>query len=234
MLLPFVGLVILPSQLITWGSVLGMAALAFWSIKRLALPAYWLFFPPLFGSILLGHPEVLVLALLVAGGAISGIASVIKPYAVFALVAENRWRAVALAAAVVLVTAPFLPWVRFIQELPQIGSSLARQAQGESTFGNPLLMLVGVLALARLGVRRGLWLATPIFWPFAQPGYRVGSVPALSPLIAACWALPIPGLTLGGVVLEAIAIQIGRRRTLPRFIQLGIDQSQFTVTSARP
>lgn len=225
MLLPFAILAPLPVEGIRWISVIGTAALAWWTVRRLGLPMYWLIFPHIFASILLGHPEVLVLALLVAGGALSGLAAVIKPYAGFPLLAERRWRAIAIAAAVVVLTAPFLPWPRFIEQLPMITANLARQAQGDSTFGSPLLMVVAVVALARLGLRRALWLATPVLWPNAQPLYKVPSVPALSPVIAVTWAIPIPGLTLAGVVLEALALEIGRHRPLPRFLQLGIAEA---------
>lgn len=232
MLLPFAPFTLLSGDAVAVLSVVGTAALGFWSLRRMGLPVYWLLFPPLFGSILLGHPEVFVLALLVAGGPLSGLAAVIKPYAGFALLAERRWWAIGVAGAVVLGTAPFLPWFRFFDELPQITGNLARQAQGDSTFGNPVLMVVAVVALVRLGLRRALWLATPLIWPAAQPGYRLASMPALSPLIAACWALPIPYAALVGVVLEAVAIQVGRRRHLPTFIQLGIDTSQLTPMAA--
>jgi hypothetical protein len=200
-----------------------------WSVRRLKLPLYWVLFPPLSGSILLGHPEVLVLALLVAGGAVSGLAAVIKVYAGLALLAERRWRAIVVAAAVVVVSAPFLPWGRFLDELPQISANLLRQNSGDSTFGNPLLMVMAAVALASLGLRRALWLATPLLWPAAQPGYKCMSVPAISPLIAACWALQIPGLTLLGVILEAIAIQVARRRPLPRWLA-----SASATAPARP
>lgn len=227
MMLPFLPLTAFPPNVVTWISVIVALAVSVWTIRRLCLPIYWLLFPPLFGGILLGHPEVLVLGLLVAGGALSGLAAIIKPYAGFALLAERRWRAIGVAIAAVVLTAPFLPWAQFVSELPKIGANLVRQSQGESTFGDPLLMGVAVVALLRLGVRRALWLATPLLWPSAQPGYRLMSVPALSPMIAACWALPIPGITLGAILLEVVAVEIGRRRPLPEFVRLGIDNSRL-------
>lgn len=232
MLLPFLPLTLFPPSAVTWISVIGALALSVWSIRRLGLPAYWMLFPPLFGGILLGHPEILVLCLLLAGGAISGLAAVIKPYAGFPLLAERRWRAMAATILAVLVTAPFLPWAQFLEELPKISANLVRQSQGESTFGDPVTMVVAVVLLARLGLRRALWLATPLLWPSAQPGYRLISMPALSPLIAACWALPIPGMTLAGIALEVVAIEIGRRRPLPEFIRLGIDNSRLLPVTA--
>ena len=43
----------------------------------------------MFQAIFLGHPEVLVVALLVFGGPLSGVAAVIKPYAAAPLLAEK-------------------------------------------------------------------------------------------------------------------------------------------------
>ena len=222
MLLPFVPFVGLPLDLTRFVWVVGSAALAIWTLRRLGLPGYWLGFPPVFGAILLGHPEVLVLWLLVLGGAISGLAAAIKPYAVLALLAERRWRAVLLAAAVVVITAAVLPWPRFINEFPEIRATIESQAYGDSVFGQPVLMLIAIIALGSLGLRRALWLATPLLWPAAQPIYKVVSVPQISPLLAVFWAIPVPGATLAGVVTEAVLIQVGRRRVMPGWLQSGI------------
>jgi hypothetical protein len=222
MLLPYVPFVLAPDWLIrvAWIGIAG--GLAIWSIRRLGLPGYWIGFPPIFSAIVLGHPETLVLALLVAGGAMSGLAAVLKPYAALALLAERRWPAFALAAAVVVATALVLPWPRFFAELPDIGANLQRQATGDSVFGNVLLMAVAALALAGLGVRRGLWLAAPVLWPAAQPLYKAMSVPRLSPLLGIAWALPLPGATLAGLVAEAVLVQVDRRRRLPAWLARGV------------
>lgn len=222
MLLPFAPLTLLPADAVRVISVVGTAVLAFWTIRRLQLPLYWLLFPPLFSCILLGHPEVLVLALLVTGGPLSGVSAVIKPYAGLALVAERRWTAIGVAIAVVVVSAPFLPWPLFLSELPAISANIVRQAAGDSTFGNPLLMAIAAISLGALGLRRGLWLITPVLWPYAQWGYKTVSVPALSPIIAAFWALPVPGFTLVGLAIEAILIQVQRRRKLSRWLDTGV------------
>jgi hypothetical protein len=216
--LPFVSL---PDRLIAMISLVGCAAVAVAMLRRLHLPAYWIAFPPLFQAVVLGHPEVPLAALLLFGGALGGLSTIVKPYMAFVLVAERRWRALAVALVVFVVTLPLLPWSTFIAELPMITQNLARQARGDSVFGDPLLMTIGAVALLALGPRRGLWLATPLMWPYAQPLYKVSTVPALSPIVAAFWALPIPGLTLAGVVIQAVAVQIGRRRPLPAWLAAG-------------
>ncbi len=215
MLLLFLPFVALPDLAIRVIWVAGGSLVAAWSLRRLGLPGYWIGFPPLFGAIVLGHPEILLLALLIVPRAIGGLSVIVKPYAVIPLLAEGRWRALALAAAALVLTAPFLPWLAFFRELTEITATLARQAVGDSTYGQPLLMGLGLASLAALGVRRGMWLAVPVLWPYAQPIYKVMTVPVLSPVLAVIWALPVPGATLAGVIVEAVLVQLRRRGRLP-------------------
>jgi hypothetical protein len=215
MLIAFVPFTVLPDLVTRVVWVGGMAIVSAFALRRCGLPAYWIAFPPLFEAIVLGHPEPLVLGLLVVPRAVAGLAVVLKPYAALPLIAGERWRALGLAAVVVLVTALFLPWAAFVTRFSEISATLARQSQGDSTFGAPILMLLSVVALAFVGRRRALWLAVPLLWPSAQPIYKVGSVPALSPLLATIWAIPIPGFTLVGILGEAALLAVHRRRGLP-------------------
>jgi hypothetical protein len=179
MLLLFAPFTALPADLTRLIWVAAMFLVAVWVVRRLGLPGYWVAFPPLFQAIFLGHPEVLVIALLVVGGPLSGVAAVIKPYAAAPLLAERRWSAFLVAIAVVLITSPFLPWATFIADLPAITANLVRQNHGDSTFGSPILMVVAIVTLVSLGVRRGLWLSVPLLWPLAQPMYKTVTLPAL-------------------------------------------------------
>lgn len=222
MLLPFVPFVFMPDLVIRIAWVGGMAALAVWLLRRLRMPGYWIGFPPLFSAIVLGHPEVLLLFLLVVGGTASGLSVVIKPYAGFALLAERRWRAIVLGGAIGVASLLVLPWQRFLDELPRIGANLARQSHGDSVFGDPALMVVALVALAVLGLRQGLWLVTPVLWPSAQPIYKVGSIPFIPPILAVAWAFEVPGATLVGVVVLATLTVIDRRRALPGWLASGI------------
>jgi hypothetical protein len=228
MLLPFVPFVALPGDVTRVIWVAGTAILAVLVLRLLRLPGWWIGFPPIFHAILLGHPEILVLWLIVGGGLVSGLAAVIKPYAGLPLLAERRWLAIAFGLVVVVITVPLLPWQEFIQMLPTISAIYGQQTtSSDSTFGSPVLMIVAVGALALLGWRRGLWLATPLLWPGAQPIYKVVSVPALSPLIALIWALPVPiaaatHATLIAVVIEAAVRQLGSRRPLPLWVREGV------------
>ena len=223
MLLPYVPFIPLPidvTRLFWFALDLAVAA---WALRRLGMPAYWLAFPPLFAAIVLGHVEVLVLGLLVLRGPLSGLAAVLKPYAVLPLLAERRWFAVVLAAIVLVVSLPILPWARFLSEAGSISATLARQNVGDAVFGDPLLMVIAAIALAALGLRRALWLAVPLLWPYAQPMYKTMTLPVLSPVIAIAWALPFHGATLAGIVALAGLVTIDRFRPLPAWLKIGID-----------
>jgi hypothetical protein len=233
MLLPFVPFVPLPIDVtrILWFVV--DLALAAWAIRRLKLPAYWLAFPPLFSAIILGHIEVLILAGIVVGGAFSGLAAVVKPYALLPLIAERRWTALAVAAVVIAVTFPFLPWPQFFQEFQAISANLARQDTGDSVFGQPLLMVVAAGALLAVGPRYALWLAVPVLWPHAQPIYKTMTIPVLAPVVAVFWALPFAGASLVGLLVFAGLVLVSRVRPLPGWLRYGIEPAA-TIASPTP
>jgi hypothetical protein len=202
--------------------IVGIALASWWVIRRLRMPLYWLLCPQIVSAIVLGHPEILVLALLLLPGPIAGLAAIIKPYAGLALLAQHRWRAIIVGLIVVGLTAPFLPWPRFIQELSMIGANLLRQDRGDSVFGDPVLTVVAALALSTFGLRRALWLATPILWPAAQPIYKIGSMPEVSPVLAIFWSLPLPGATLAGLIVDGAIRLIHRRQALPAWLLVGV------------
>jgi hypothetical protein len=230
MLLPYALFTFLPTDVTRFGWVAIDLGISIWAIRRLGLPAYWVAFPPLFEAIVLGHPEVLLLGLLVLGrdararfaAPLAGLAVLVKPYAALPLVAERRIGALIVAAVATAATLLFLPWARFVDELPAISANLARQNVGDSTYGAPLLMVVAILALVALGPRRALWLAVPVLWPYAQPIYKTMSIPVMPPLLALLWAIPIPGLTLVGLVALALLTLLERRRALPSWLLAGI------------
>lgn len=222
MLFPFVPLAFVPVDVLRVAFVVVDMLVAVWVLRRLQLPTYWLIFPPLIQAISVGHPEVLVLGLLVHRGPSGAIAMLIKPYTVVAFIAERRWAAIAIAAATVLLTLPLLPWRLFFEESAKIAMLLDTQTSGDSVFGQPVLMVIAVLALATLGLRRGLWLAVPVLWPFTQPMYKVMTVPMLSPVVALFWAFPFAGFTLLGLVAEAVLHLIDRRWPLPAWLKAGI------------
>src|SRR5262249_48036720 len=153
-----------------------------------------------------------VLGLLMLVSPVAGLAAVIKPYTALPLLAERNWRALALAAVGVLVTAPILPWALFMGNTPHIVQSLVVQSAGGSVFGQPVLEVVALACILPLGARRFLWLATPVLWPAAQPIYKIPSIPMMAPLLALAWAIPVSGMTLVGLVAFAAATFAARRR----------------------
>ena len=232
MLLPFIPFTFVPELVTRVAWVGGMFVLAALSLRKLGLPPYWLAFPPLFEAILLGHPEVLVLAGLVFAKRLGGLILLIKFYAVLPLLAERRWVAIGVGAVAGAVTLLFLPWQRYLDQLPIITGNLARQAVGDSTFGEPVLMVIGGIALLLLGPRRALWLSVPVLFPYAQPIYKVMTVPMLTPVLALAWALPLQGLTLVGIVAYAVLVTAERRIALPSWLRAGIKPLPWTTERA--
>ena len=223
MLLPFVPFVALPSQLIAIMGVLVAAASLVWLLVKLGLPGYWIGFLPFAGVVVLGHFEVPVVLLLLYGGRFAGLATLVKPYTAFALLAQQRWTALAVAIIAVVVTAPLLPWAQFFEDRDFIATSLARQYGGDSVFGNPLLVGVAGVALLSLGWRRAFWIGAPVLWPFAQQSYKIMAVPLMTPVLATFWALPIPGATVLGIVAQALLERVAGRRSLPAWLCTGIE-----------
>lgn len=97
----------IPDPLFSALAVLGTLALAAFIIRRLDYPWVWLLFGPLFYSIRVGQPGVLMLALLLTRFA--PLAPLIKPFAALPLV--GRWRPFLLAALLGLLTIVAAPGV---------------------------------------------------------------------------------------------------------------------------
>jgi hypothetical protein len=207
-LVPYLPFAYLPEPLVAAIWIIGSLLLAIWILRRLNLPPWWLAFPPLFVPIVTGSVEVLMVAILISGGSLSGLAAVVKPYAGLVLLAERRWRAMMVAAVVTLVTLPLLPWGTFVSDLPHIAERLQVQSSTSNAFGNVPLTLVAGVALLSMGVRRALWLATPVLWPSPQIYYAAMTLPVITPIIALCWALDFPGAMVVGIVLGAIGLRL--------------------------
>ena len=210
-LLAFVPFTPLPDALVAAIWVLGSFALATLAIRALHLPWWWICFWPIVDGAMIGNPDIAVLALLViAGHRLDALAPVLKIYAVLPLLAERRWKSLAAFALILLVTAPILPWGRWIAALPTISLGLQRFAGTTSVSGDPILMVVGIVVLASLAYRRAGWLAVPLLWPWTQTHYLALSVPALTPLLAILWSVPglPPLVTLLSVTLVAIGYRL--------------------------
>jgi hypothetical protein len=207
-LIPLVPFAILPEELAVTLMVIlaGVGAIA--TVKLLRLPWWWLLFPPFIDGIENGNPQTLLVPLILVGA--GPVAAFLKIYALVPLVLTLRWRAVAVTAVLLLVTAPFLPWASYLAKFGDLSAALEIQSDGGlSATAIPWLIPVAVVALVLCGRERAGWLAVPALWPATQWYYSTLAIPALTPIAAAIIAVPIPGI----VVLAVIAVAIERRNT---------------------
>lgn len=196
-LIPFILLAPAPAEVVALLVALSGGASMLWALKRLGLPIWWMLFPPIVEGLWVGNLNVFVLPLLVGATAVGGaLAALLKAYAGVPLLLMGDWRAIGLASAAVVGTAPFLPWAEFLAEYPRITSTLAEQAWGgrSSPLNTAFASVGGAIALVLLGRPRAIWLAVPVLWPATQLHYSILAVPALSPGLAAAAAVNTPGL----------------------------------------
>jgi hypothetical protein len=195
-------LTLLPSDIAPHLMVVGAAAAAILTIRRLGLPWWWLLFPPLLEAVWNGTLDAYLVLLIVSGH--GWLAAVAKIYAAVPLTLLGRWRQLAILGVVLVITGPILPWSAYLQQLPAINERLAVQSiGGMSATAIPILIPIAVAALLLLG-RRAVWLAVPALWPSSQWYYGVIALPALAraPLVAAAMSIPIPGLIVAGLVAQ--------------------------------
>ncbi len=181
-------------------------------VRRLRLAWWWCLFPPAVSATTVGNAEPVVLGLLVLGGGrLAALAPLLKPYAVMPLLADRRWRDLAIAACLLGASVLILPWGRFIADLDLVRESLIRQtAGGLSALSVPWLIPLGLVGLAALGWRRGLWLAVPVLWPLSQLHYATVTMPVLSLVTGFGFSLPIPGAAAVAVFARALADRLPR------------------------
>jgi hypothetical protein len=193
---------------------LGIAA-SVWVIRRLRLPLWWLVFPPLVDGLYIANPHVFVVPLLVAGA--GPLAVFVKAYAGAVPALLLQWRVLAATVALLIVTAPILPWSLFLERWPQVSAALASQSGGGglSALATPLLVPVAIVAAAIIGRERLAWWAVPVFWPYTQWYYSSTVLPAVTPLAAMALAVPVPGATTLAIALAAAEVVVRRRRAVP-------------------
>jgi hypothetical protein len=191
-LLPLVPFALLPGDLGWLAIALVVAAGAVASVRLLGLPWWWLLFPPLVQSVISGNVQALLVPLILVGA--GPIAALLKVYAAVPLVILGRWRSLVVLAAILLVTAPILPWQAFLSDIDTIGARLSSQNEN----GLPNLVLLAIapavaVALWVVGRERAAWLAVPAIWPAQQFYYGTLVMPTRSKIAAAIVAFPVAG-----------------------------------------
>ena len=181
-------------------------------LRRFRLPIYWLLFQPITEAFLGGSPDLVLAALLVVGVGVP--AAVAKPYSVPALLAERRWRAIAVAGAIGVASLPILPWGQFLASSAEVAATIRTWGRPISAFGDPAWTALAVVALVSLGWRRGWSLATPALLAI-QPHYLLYSMGTISRsvLLAAILTFAFPHAAALGVIAYAV---VDRARLLLR------------------
>lgn len=182
-------------------------------LRRLRLPAWWLLFPPIVEATCVGSLELPLFALLLTTAAPLSIFS--RAFLAIPLAILGRWRPLAWAVALLIVTSPLLPWRDFIAADPG-GTLLAQSGGGNGAWAIPWVIPAVVIALLYLGRKRGAWLVVPALWPASQLHYSVVALPGIDRAFGVVAALPIPGSPAIAVVVSAIAEGVRRRSPATR------------------
>jgi hypothetical protein len=208
-LIPLAPVALLPEDLGVALLLIAAVAGAVATVRLLHLPWWWLLFPPLVDGAWNANPQTLLVPLILVGA--GPVAALLKVYAIVPIALTLRWRALLVTAALLLVTAPVLPWASYVRQFSDLSQVLATQSDGGlSALAVPWLIPVAVVALVLCGRERTAWLAVPVLWPSTQWYYSTLAMPALTSIAAALMAIPVPGIA---VVAAAVAVAVERRRT---------------------
>jgi hypothetical protein len=215
-LVPIVPIALLPETVGVGLMMMATWVSAFAILRALRLPIWWMLFPPLVEGLISGNPQIALLACLVTSRpALTGLAAVLKIYAVVPPIVLGRWRSVAGAliglGAAAIVTAPL--WPDYISRIGEINQRLADEAVGGySAYPMPELMLLTALSLGVLWLLdrdRAAWLAGPALWPASQLHYSTLALPIITAPLAAVLALPVR--MVPALVTCALALYVGAR-----------------------
>jgi hypothetical protein len=171
-------------------------AAAVYTLRRLQLPVWWILCPPMMQGLLVANPQVVCLALLLAGSDwLRALAAPMKAYAVIAMVGLRQWRALGIltvaGGASVVVFWPL--WARYAADFRGTSSWLMDATNGGwSASREPLLWVTAAIllvALATMNWRDAGWLAVPALWPAAEFFYATFVLPLRSPWLIAALAM---------------------------------------------
>jgi hypothetical protein len=208
--LAFVPFAWLPDGAFTVGWMGLTIGSAFYTLRRLRLPAWWVMFPPMTQAVFVGNPHVVCLALLLSGSSVLGaLAPAAKAYAVLPMIGERQWRALgifAIAGAFSVVI--FWPlWAQYATDYAHVQAWISSATWGgfSATRDPRLFVVVGAAigALALVDRRAAGWLAVPALWPAAEYFYATFALPLRSTWLVV--VLAVPGTQADAFVPWAIA-----------------------------
>lgn len=225
-MVPLVPLALLPIDVgvaILAGLIIAASLL---TVRLLGLPWWWLLFPPLVQSALSANVQSLLIPLILLP--LGALAGVLKIYGVVPMVILGRWRAVAAFAALLVVTAPLLPWSSYVGAFGTINARLVEQTTIALPAAALILMApIALVAMWIVGRERAAWLAVPALWPSQQYYYGTLAMGAKSGLAAAIVALPAPGSGL--LALLALALVTWRDGGRPAWPRRGSRATSRTI-----
>jgi hypothetical protein len=209
----FVPLSFLPENLAVWLVLWASLLSAFWIVRFLKLPIWWLLFPPLVQGIWAANPQIILLAMLLSGSSVlKGLAPMLKIYALAPLVGERWIRALLLAAIFLVVSYLIAPelWTTYFTKSGSIASRLLDEAKGGySAYGNSSVLLVlaigGLGLLAVVDIKAAGWFAGPALVPASQFHLSTMAMPIMardnSLILTMLFAMPIRGLPSATVAI---------------------------------
>jgi hypothetical protein len=222
--LAFVPFTLIPEDLFVVGWFGASVAAAFYTLRRLGLPFWWILFPPMMQGLLVANPQVVCLALLLAGSDwLRALAAPMKAYAAIPMAALGQWRPLAILAIAVSVSGVmFWPlWSLYAAHFADTSRWLVDATHGGwSASREPLLWAVAAVLLAILALanrRDAGWLAVPTLWPAAQFFYATFVLPLRSPWLAAALAATNRAAfpQLSSVLVAYLAFRVAREGVPP-------------------
>lgn len=219
-------LTMLPEEAFVWLWLVLSFVAAIVVVRALRLPIIWITYPPMMFGLMSANPNVVLLALLLAGGKWGGAAaSLIKIIAIPPLFGERRWNALLLAAAAFGVSVVLFPglWSSFLRQAGTVQSTINAQSEGGfSAWGRPYVLIptvVALVVLARIDLRASAWLVVPALFPTSQYHYAMLALP-VDPFLAATMAFPLPMIaplmTIAYTVVRVGVVLWRRRERAPK------------------
>jgi hypothetical protein len=199
--LAFAPLAALPEEIFTAVWLAISAAAAVYTVRRVGLPLWWLLFPPIVQGVLVGNPQVVCLAVLLAGSDwLRALAIPLKFYAAWPMLAERRWRALGILAGLSVFSFVLWPglWTTYLSEFGTISERIAGESFGgfsaSRDSGLFAITAIAIVALALIDLRAAGWLSVPALWPSSQFFYSTFALPVMSPILAVGLAVDQRGL----------------------------------------